>query len=106
MKTAIETACQKIITAGWANRSNGDVNAPTGHFALIDLPENEMPELLDAMSDELDESEFEAIRNEMGNTLFVLEVMDGRVLVSNSPYPVALRLFNSLSDSFEKWAIS
>jgi hypothetical protein len=37
VKTPAEVMFQAIITAGWANRSTGEVEAPTGHVAIVDL---------------------------------------------------------------------
>jgi hypothetical protein len=45
----LENAFKQIITAGWAMKSDGDVEAPTGHFAAIPINSAEMPELLDAV---------------------------------------------------------
>jgi hypothetical protein len=48
----LENAFKQIITAGWNQRSSGDVEAPTGHFATIPISSVEMPELLDAVFDD------------------------------------------------------
>lgn len=37
MKSKTERAMQALITAGWANGSTGEVEAPTGHVAIVDL---------------------------------------------------------------------
>jgi len=37
MKTRTENAFQALITEGWANESTGEVDAPTGHVAIIDM---------------------------------------------------------------------
>lgn len=47
---------KSIISAGWAVKSDGNVEAVTGYFALIELPSNdaERAELIDAVADSLD----------------------------------------------------
>lgn len=45
----LENALKQIITAGWAMKSDGDVEAPTGYFAKIPIAANELSELLDAV---------------------------------------------------------
>lgn len=37
-----------IIGAGWANQSDGDVDAPTGYFSRISIEDNELAELVAA----------------------------------------------------------
>lgn len=55
MKTEVNTplarAFRQIVTAGWSEQSDGDVSAPTGHFALIPLPPADLSELIDACFD-------------------------------------------------------
>lgn len=36
MRSNLESALDALVSAGWANSSDGDVEAPTGHFAIID----------------------------------------------------------------------
>lgn len=33
----VDGAFRSLVTGGWANESSGDVEAPCGHFALIDM---------------------------------------------------------------------
>src|SRR5689334_16906680 len=51
VNTELTKAFRQIVTAGWANKSDGNVEANTGHFALITIEPNEMPELIDAVFD-------------------------------------------------------
>lgn len=55
MKTEVNTplarAFRQIVNAGWSEQSDGDVSAPTGHFALIPLSARDLPELVDACFD-------------------------------------------------------
>lgn len=45
-------AFQQIVTAGWANMSDGEVEAPTGHFAFINIEPAELAELTSAVFDD------------------------------------------------------
>ena len=56
MKTNDETVMQNIITAGWAVKSDGHVESPTGHFALVEIPEHmgERDEMMDAVYETTD----------------------------------------------------
>jgi hypothetical protein len=47
----LENAFKQIITAAWSQKSDGHVEAPTGHFATIPISANEMQELVDAVFD-------------------------------------------------------
>lgn len=47
----LENAFKQIITAGWAMKSDGNVEAPCGYFAKIPIAPNELSELLDAVFD-------------------------------------------------------
>ncbi len=47
---SIDNTFKTIITAGWNVKSDGDVQSPTGHFALVEIPlhAGELAEMLDA----------------------------------------------------------
>jgi hypothetical protein len=47
----LENAFKQIITAGWAMKSDGNVEAPCGYFAKIPIEPNELSDLLDAVFD-------------------------------------------------------
>ena len=51
VNTPLARAFRQIVTAGWSEQKDGDVSAPTGHFALIPLPPADLPELIDACFD-------------------------------------------------------
>jgi hypothetical protein len=56
----LDNAFKQIITAGWNQKSDGDVESPTGHFATIPIAPNELQELKDAVftyEDEIPEIE-------------------------------------------------
>ncbi len=36
MRTPLENLASALVTEGWANQSDGEVDAPSGHFAIID----------------------------------------------------------------------
>lgn len=47
-----DSAFRTIVTGGWANESNGDVESRTGHFARCSITEADLPEFRDLMTDE------------------------------------------------------
>jgi hypothetical protein len=51
VNTPLARAFRQIVTAGWSEQSDGDVSAPSGHFALIPLSARDLPELVDACFD-------------------------------------------------------
>lgn len=107
MMTAFNSACRKIITAGWHNAAGGDVDSPVGHIALIDLPEAELPELLEAMGDELDHDEREAISESVNLTLLVVEDSYGWMgVVEYTNRAEAARKFEELHDAYLDWCES
>lgn len=51
VNTQLARDLQRVVTAGWANQSDGNVEAPTGHFAKIIIEPNELNELVNAVFD-------------------------------------------------------
>lgn len=45
INTPLARAFREIVTAGWANLSDGNVEANTGHFALVHIEPSELEEL-------------------------------------------------------------
>lgn len=50
--TPLAKALAQVVDAGWANKSSGDVEAPTGAFALITISVDEVSELYSAVFDD------------------------------------------------------
>lgn len=55
MMTDDERNLRTLITAGWENHSSGHVEAPTGHFAIVDCAEDRamLAQVLDITEDDL-----------------------------------------------------
>lgn len=51
----VDGAFRSLVTAGWANESSGDVEAPCGHFALIDMTTER--DMMRSILEETDEAE-------------------------------------------------
>lgn len=51
----LDTAFKAIVAAGWAMKSDGNVEAPTGYFAKIPISKEELPELMDAVFGHVDD---------------------------------------------------
>jgi hypothetical protein len=56
INTPLARDFRQIVTAGWANKSDGNVEAPGGHFALVSISDDEYDELVDAVFDGQDMS--------------------------------------------------
>jgi hypothetical protein len=52
-----DNAFKQIISAGWAEKTEGTVDSPIGHLALIPIPYNEHAELADAIFRDIDSNE-------------------------------------------------
>lgn len=103
MKSNLETLMQAFISGGWANMSGGTVEAPTGHFAIVEIEPNRK-ELREAFEDDLFPEElvfFDAC--EVG-TYLVVEDSNGSVFV-DGPLPMAWATlwFNNNLEAFNAW---
>jgi hypothetical protein len=103
MKTALEAVLQAMITQGWANESDGDVEAPTGHFARVTNEARDIDGVHDAFKDVIvayglgDESVL------IGHFL-VREDSQGFVDVTSYDNPIELtRDFQALQDAYAEW---
>lgn len=104
MKTALEAVLQAMVTGGWANESDGSVEAPTGHFARVTNEARDMDGVHDAFKDVIvtyglgDESKL------IGHFL-VREDSNGMVSITAYDNPIALtRDFQQLQDDYAAWA--
>lgn len=41
-----------IVSMGWANQSDGNTEAPTGHFARVSILDRELDEVVDALKNQ------------------------------------------------------
>lgn len=104
MKTAIELAMQAIISAGFNETSDGDVESPTGHFAVIERPEDpkELAGILESINDPEEQEAFSA--HEVG-FYEVIENSQGFVYI-NGPVDRATAMvwFNANQYAYTLWA--
>lgn len=109
MKTALELVMQAIITAQWSNNSNGDVEAPTGHFAIVERPSHpgELNDMLAAIEDMDDPDNIDMIHAfEDAEPGFYAVVEDSNGLVHiTGPHTQqeATEWFTKAEDAYAEW---
>lgn len=87
-----------IVDAGWANKSDGDVEAPTGHFAFVSIAPNELSELLDAIG------HHESFGPPMPGVYLVIEDSDGNTtLLEYYVESGAKMAFNMMAREYAIW---
>lgn len=96
----IDNAFKALITAGWSNMSNGDVEAPTGHFAIIDMITER-----DMLRDVLAESDLaDALDSIEPKWYGVRENSDGLVFLESFDCEWhARKWFDQQEELFETW---
>lgn len=78
---------QQVVTEGWANLSDGNVEAPTGHFAVIQIDDNELGEVRDAFDSSLIEA----------GSYLLIEDSDGNAALHTYPsLDDVMKIFNEL----------
>lgn len=103
MRTATEALFDAIVSGGWANRSDGDVESPTGHFALVSNSREELPELRQAFSDVID-TYGDVSDDDLIGHFIVTTDSDGFVDVTRYPSVVsAASEFVTLSRRYTAW---
>lgn len=101
INTELAKSFKKIVTAGWAQHSNGDVESPTGHFAYIPISTNELNELVDACLEDGDAVPVEE------QYYVLVEDSDGNPhLYIYGSTREALDHFNQLTEQYERWLIT
>lgn len=96
MRTDLENLMSEIVSAGWANASDGNVDAPTGFFARITIEPNEIASVRDAfdLPEEYDPPRY---------TLFQ-EDSSGFIHLTFLPTEVELlAAYDLLSDQYSEW---
>jgi len=101
VNTPLARAFQQIVTSGWANLSEGDVEAPTGHFALIHIEPNELAELTDAVFSDGDYPG--PITDYVGSFLLEEDSYGNATLIEFSDLDAALESYNRLAREFALW---
>lgn len=95
--TELARAFRTIVSSGWANLSDGNVEASTGHFALVRIEAAELAELVEAFEDyfttTISPGNYLVVEDSDGNTeLTEYYMLDG-----------ALEVYNHLSREFAIW---
>lgn len=104
MKTALEAVLQAMVTGGWANEKDGEVEAPTGHFARVSNSEAELSEVVEAFEDVITAYDMDDTKELIGHFL-VREDDAGFVHVTEYDDEVSLtRDFQQLQDDYSLWA--
>lgn len=97
-----DNAFKQIVSAGWANKSDGNVEAPCGYYALIEVPEHEGENV--AMREAV--TDFDKIEMNWPEPGWytTTENSDGIILVFKHASQYAAQLaFNSIEASFLRW---
>lgn len=111
MKTALELAMQAIISAGWNIQSDGEVDSPTGHFAIVERPAHpgELNDMLAAIEDQEDPDNIHIIHAfEELNAGFYEVIEDSNGLVHiNGPVSreQANTWFHATESAYSQWNV-
>lgn len=100
VNTDFARACQQIVTAGWANLSDGDVDAPGGAFALISIEPAELDNLIDSVFD----GEEPPVKIYPGNYVVVEDSNGNAEIHEFVSHEGAMRAFEFKSKYYTKWA--
>ena len=92
---------KSIISAGWANKSDGNVEAPTGAFAVVEIPRplGELAEMKAAVED----PDLEKFDWPPPAFYFCSENSLGQIYVWQLPEAKAWAMFERYLDSFSEW---
>jgi hypothetical protein len=97
----LEGVLRSIINAGWDVKSDGQVEANTGYFAVVEIPthEDDRTELRDAVfpDDDEDAELFDALP---AGWFFVVEDANGNVSYSPERQEEADRLFDETQQKY------
>lgn len=107
MKTALEAVLQAMVTGGWANESDGDVESPQGAFARVSNSEAEVygepGSIVSTFSDVIAMYGM-TDTNELIGHFLVREDSQGFVYITSYDNPIALtRDFQQLQDDYALW---
>ena len=103
MKSNTVLALESIINAGWNVTSSGDVESPTGHFAIVERPTNpvELAQIIESLEDAEQAQAFTALP-----TGFYAVITDTRGNVTYSQAltePTAMRWFRQSEHMYSNW---
>ena len=97
INTDLCRAMARIVTGGWANLSDGNVESPTGHFAVITIEPAERAELLAAFEGELEASPYP------GSYLLVEDSDGNKTVTEYLTHTSAMGEFARLQQSYTDW---
>lgn len=104
MRSNLETALTTIITAAWANRTDGDVEAPSGHVSIVDCT-TERDMLASILEEDLDYDGAPTIDDVPDKWFVVREDSHGLVFVSEyDTEREATVEFDALVAIYDEWA--
>jgi len=105
MKTPLEAVLQAMVTGGWANESDGDVDSPQGHFARVTVEPAELSEVQGAFNDEMRMQGWnEDDAHKLIGHFLVREDSQGNVFITSYDNPIELtRDFQQLQDAYAEW---
>ena len=102
----VHGAFRSIVSAGWNVKSGGEADAPTGHFAIVEIPihDGERAEMRDAVFSDSPE-EGEAFDTIPAGWFMVIEDFQGNVgLVKLDHEAEANKLFQHYEKAYAEWA--
>mgnify|MGYP001791810815 CR=1 FL=1 len=103
--SARDEVLHAMSVQGWANRSDGNVEAPTGFFAIISNSPAELAEVVAAFDEEIEgteDSDFST--SELVGHFVLVEDSQGFVGVYDYSTELGARVFyDELEDTFSKW---
>ena len=97
--TELARSFRTITLGGWANLSDGDVEAPTGFFALVHIEPNELAELKAAFDDE-----YGFVLPMPGSYLYGQDSNGNSSVTEYLTLDRALEAYNQLSREFALWS--
>lgn len=102
MKTGLEAVLQAMISGGWANESDGDVDSPVGHYARITNTPAEMHEVSLAFADVM--STYECESDALVGYWLVVEDSQGNVSVTSFDNEYLLTAaYMDIDDAYSMW---
>lgn len=106
MKTALEAVLQAMVTGGWANESDGDVDSPQGAFARVTNEPAELGEVQGAFNDVMRMYGWnEDDAKQLIGHFLVREDSQGFVDITSYDNPIQLtRDYQQLQDAYSLWA--
>lgn len=103
MKTGLEAVLQAMVTGGWANESDGDVNSPTGHFARVTVLPAEVGEVVAAFDDVLKVYPCDALVQLVGYWLVCENDAGFVTVIAFDNEPALTMAYQSLEDDYSEW---